>query len=128
MNSNALSQNQVLELEDKLDNLHADFSEVSNEEVKLKDAVLNLEQEVARVTGTLDKASGDQRKKHAVTLNAKARKLHEAKEQLAALQMKRSGITESVEKCELELAEKRSLTAVKKSVSFTRDEAAKPKK
>ena len=115
-------QEQVDELEERLDQLHADFSQQSMAAMELKDKIHDLEQEVSKQT---ELANQGQAKED--TVKESVSKLNALRAQLAALEIKKSGTGDSVEECQQELNKKRGAVSATPTPSDAASQESKKK-
>ena len=111
-----LFQDQVQELEEKLDNLTADFSDQSRQEVDLKDSIHHLESEISKETDLANqsKEGTSENKKHTELMMAACNKMSNVKSQLTSLTMKKTLTKEKLEACVWEMSKVKAKLGVGK--------------
>ena len=102
-------QDQVTELEDRIDKLHADFSAQSKAQVDLEDTIRDLEHEVACQGDLASKAKGGEKSKHKQIHLETTRKLQESRSQLEQLRLKKGKTSDWLEEAQTDLSKKQMI-------------------
>lgn len=95
-------QDQVSELEDHLDDLNADFSNLSKSTVDLDEEIKALEQEVTRQTELATKPQGAL---HAEQLKQTVAKLSAKRDERSKIELLKARTSEELEKCQIKLTD-----------------------
>ena len=106
-------QSQVEELENRQDQLNADFSEQSRSLVSMSEQITELEQEVARQTDLASRCDKKDAAQHAAALKETTSKLTAQRATRQQLELKKAATLEQLENCETELAERSEHKAAK---------------
>ena len=97
-------------MENRIDDLNADFSRQTSEQVTYSDMISALEQEVVRQMELANQAPGKAKNKRAENLAETTRKLNDAKGEMMKMQLKCDQTKEALDKATLELANNQTRT------------------
>ena len=100
-------QSQLQDLEDSLDELHADFSKQSCTIIDTTEQISHLEQEVAMETELVNKTPGVEGQKHMPMLKESTARLGNLRSQLAKLELQKSATSKKLEEMQLKLDAKK---------------------
>ena len=101
-------QDQILNMEDRVDKLNADFSDQSKQAIDIQEEISSLETDVAKTTKLTNESSGAERQGHVTSLKEATEKLKTLRNDLITVNTQKSTTSEMLEKCQNELFEKQS--------------------
>lgn len=104
-------QDEISELEDRIDELNEDYAEHSTELFKLEESIRALEEEAASQGDLAFKASGKDKKKHEAAQRETMVKLLETRSQHQALSLKRDQTSETLENTQEQLTKRKATEA-----------------
>ena len=112
-----LAQDQVQEVQDKVDRLSADYATQTRHQMELSDTTRELEQEAVQQMELVkkSKSGSPEHKKHSQTLKFTNRKLADVRNELAALRLKLALTSEHLQEAENELHAKLGQAGSQKS-------------
>ena len=115
-------------LQERHDNLTADFSDINSEIIQLQDRSRSLDEELVAETQLSE--SGKDKEKHAQLAKKARAKLNDTRARIARLEMEKNLMTRKLAECEKEMQFKKQDPQQndEKSVSFSTDSKKKSKK